>query len=636
MGRWSQSAYENDLLCKVKTLFQESMSQIIRDNQHDFNFEAFVTSFDENDRSIRRAFDNFVKEVYRRHRKTRYRASPYPDAQNRLRGYSTTDTGSLAALRRNTLSNINQNSNNNGNSSSNSNSDSYTLLRQLTEALHEEVTSISSPVMEMPFSVTADELAEWLELDTDGQQQQQSSSANNDERYVNWANMPRLSRSGTVRPWRSTLASRRDSMASESGHHSSHPSSADTSAAPTRPTSTASSPFLRVLSRLGNTGANGGGSGSHMLDVPGDNSGHNSAIASPNLGASSATPPLGEPNPVAIAAAAAAFRHPLIRARRRSSVVAGAPPSLHANSNTSTSANTSASTSLANTPLYEPGNPHVPFPSLPNFNSNFGSAAFPLPSPFAETMPEFPIQGLDSASTTPATTTAATTPNSNSGGVAGHQERADATRRRLLQLLNQQTIEQRQQHIRALQQQRNLNSQRNTPIITLSSSSSSSSVSAPTSTRLRSMSTTTLPTIPSEVQSNNNNSSSHAASIARTLQRWSASSQQQQQQQQPGLSDTYGALSSLLATPEEETGVDMSMSAPFRRIASTPMPTTTTTTTNTSMMTPTTIINHHSSTTNSSSNNNNNHGNTTVPRTPSPEEERMLRLHSMSHHSQQQ
>ena len=39
MGRWSQAAYENDLLCKVKALFQDSMGQIVRDSQ--------VTSLDD-------------------------------------------------------------------------------------------------------------------------------------------------------------------------------------------------------------------------------------------------------------------------------------------------------------------------------------------------------------------------------------------------------------------------------------------------------------------------------------------------------------------------------------------------------------------------------------------------------------
>jgi hypothetical protein len=33
MGRWSQSAYEHDLLSKVKTLFQESVQQLLRDSQ---------------------------------------------------------------------------------------------------------------------------------------------------------------------------------------------------------------------------------------------------------------------------------------------------------------------------------------------------------------------------------------------------------------------------------------------------------------------------------------------------------------------------------------------------------------------------------------------------------------------------
>ena len=82
--------------------------------------------------------------MYRRHRKTRYRASPYPDTQsNRLRGYSVNDANSLAALRRNTLGSMNQSG---GNSHGSNSNDSYILLRQLAEAFHEEVATMPSPI----------------------------------------------------------------------------------------------------------------------------------------------------------------------------------------------------------------------------------------------------------------------------------------------------------------------------------------------------------------------------------------------------------------------------------------------------------------------------------------------------------
>ncbi|RKP10581.1 hypothetical protein THASP1DRAFT_27636 [Thamnocephalis sphaerospora] len=314
MGRWSQSAHEDELLRKVKTLFQNAADHVLRDHQHEFNFEAFVASLDENDRGVRRLFEGLLKETHRSYRKSRARSSPYPDTHGRARAQHMMGRPSIY---RNLA----------GASSSAS-------LHQLMDALGEDVAAlpITSPPLEDTFGYTADEMSDWIE-GGDG-------SANASEEWLlpwsvrraslasqpdhNGGGPPAGALHANMRNWRQALMNRAvannnnnsNNIGSASGAPATTPAFEDEmsaspmpslrTAAPARSGPGAPSSFIRALSRLG-----AGPSAPSALDGGGSLGLGGSRGASPRIGN-------GEANPIAIAAAAAASRHPLVMARRRS------------------------------------------------------------------------------------------------------------------------------------------------------------------------------------------------------------------------------------------------------------------------------------------------------------------------------
>ncbi|ORX78699.1 hypothetical protein K493DRAFT_102826 [Basidiobolus meristosporus CBS 931.73] len=72
MGKWAEKSYDDELLRKMKKLFNEVSEKSEKDNaEPSISYQSFVESFDENDHFIRRLFEFLVKDTTQRHRKKR-------------------------------------------------------------------------------------------------------------------------------------------------------------------------------------------------------------------------------------------------------------------------------------------------------------------------------------------------------------------------------------------------------------------------------------------------------------------------------------------------------------------------------------------------------------------------------------
>ncbi|KAK9700766.1 hypothetical protein K7432_012042 [Basidiobolus ranarum] len=72
MGKWAEKSYDDELLRKMKKLFNEISEKSEKDNaEPPISYQSFVETFDENDHFIRRLFEFLVKDTTQRHRKKR-------------------------------------------------------------------------------------------------------------------------------------------------------------------------------------------------------------------------------------------------------------------------------------------------------------------------------------------------------------------------------------------------------------------------------------------------------------------------------------------------------------------------------------------------------------------------------------
>jgi hypothetical protein len=292
-----------------------------------------------------------------------------------------------------------------------------------------------------------------------------------------------------------------------------------------------------------------------MLEIPdeestgGTSSGgnHGTSMSTPNLGSGHSPMTMGEPNPVAIAAAAAALRHPLIRARRRSSVVAGSAPISNTIANTPTSIHSGhhgTTTSMSNAPTMDgvaSTSTLGVFNRINNPQHTSGSSTALADDTFLHSYSS--MLSLPTTETTSGLSTSTNTSSTNTTASSSNNDRIDTARRPTLPFYNPSY--EHIQHLRASLQhhhqlaRRHLTGQALTPNITLSSSSSPTTIGI--TTRSRSMSTTSVTPTNMEID--------RSLSAHTTLRN-----------------------PSLLVTPNEEIGAGMGITVPVRRISLTPMP----------------------------------------------------------------
>ncbi|KAK9761798.1 hypothetical protein K7432_013035 [Basidiobolus ranarum] len=73
MGKWAERSYDEELIRKVKKLFEEVSEKSEKDNAvPPLSYQSFVEAFDENDHFIGRLFGFLVKDTAQRHRKKRF------------------------------------------------------------------------------------------------------------------------------------------------------------------------------------------------------------------------------------------------------------------------------------------------------------------------------------------------------------------------------------------------------------------------------------------------------------------------------------------------------------------------------------------------------------------------------------
>lgn len=76
MGKWAEKSYDDELVRKIKVIFNGIEKKLEKDNPNStFGFENFVETFDVNDKFVQRMFEFLVKETAQSHRRERFNST---------------------------------------------------------------------------------------------------------------------------------------------------------------------------------------------------------------------------------------------------------------------------------------------------------------------------------------------------------------------------------------------------------------------------------------------------------------------------------------------------------------------------------------------------------------------------------